>query len=266
MARSMRRAGLDVAAWNRTAATAAPLADDGVRVCDTAEETVRDQDVVVTMLYDADAVLDVMTPLVDRVDGVWLQMSTVGVDGTERVAALAAGHGVTMLDAPVVGTRGPAEQGSLVVLVSGDRSAEPRVRPVLDAVGSRTLWVGDEPGPASALKLAVNSWVGTINAAVGQAVALTRGLGLDPALFLDVIEGGPVGAPYARLKGDQMIAHDYPVAFGLDNVRKDLGLMREAAGRAGVDASLLAAVAGLYDVASAQGHGDDDMAAVHEAF
>jgi 3-hydroxyisobutyrate dehydrogenase len=267
MARVLRRAGHDVTAWNRTSERAAPLAQAGVRVAGTAQEAVADRDAVITMLFDADTVLEVMGPLAGRLDGaVWLQMSTIGVEGTRRAAALADDAGLTLLDAPVVGTRAPAEKGELVVLVAGDRKAEPVVRPLLDAVGARTDWLDDRPGAATALKLVVNAWVGTLNAAVGQSVALARGLGLDPALFLATIDGAPTGTPYAQLKGRQMIEGDYAVSFGLDNALKDLRLIREAAEAGGVDPALLDGALRLYGTASGLGHGGDDMAAVHEAF
>ncbi len=266
MARNLSRAGLEVSAWNRSVEKAQPLAEEGIDVVESAAEAVRGADVVLTMLYDADAVLEVMGPLIGAVEGTWLQMSTIGLEGTERAAELAAGAGVTMLDAPVLGTRQPAEQGQLVVVVSGDGEAIDGVRPVLEAVGSRTMEVGDLPGPASALKLVVNAWVASLNAAVAQSVALARGLGLDPSLFLEAIDGGPTGAPYAQLKGTMMIAGDYPVAFALDNVRKDVGLIREAAESGAVETALIDALLEVYGHAASEGHGAEDMSAVIEGF
>ena len=266
MARSMTREGLEVTAWNRSPEKARPLAEDGIRVAESAAEAVRGADAVITMLYDADAVLEVMGPLVGEVEGTWLQMSTIGPDGTRRAAELAGSAGVTMLDAPVLGTRQPAEQGQLVVVVSGDPEATAEARPVFEAVGARTMEVGDQPGAASALKLVVNAWVASMNAAVAQSVSLARGLGLDPALFLEAIDGGPTGSPYAQLKGKMMIAGDYPAAFALDNVLKDVGLIREAAGAGSVDATMIEALLDLYRKASSAGHGDEDMSAVVEGF
>jgi 3-hydroxyisobutyrate dehydrogenase len=128
------------------------------------------------------------------------------------------------------------------------------------------MWVGDEPGAASRLKLAVNSWVATINAGVGQALALAEGLGVDPRLFLEAIGGGPTDTPYAQLKGGLVLDRAYSPAFAVDNVSKDVGLMVEAASGVGMDTGLLEALAEAYARASAQGHGGEDMAAVAEAF
>ena len=175
--------------------------------------------------------------------------------------------GDRLLDAPVLGTRKPAEDGALVVLVAGTPAAREAAGPVLEAVGSRVVTVGEELGSASALKLACNSWVATINAATGQALALAEAQGVDPALFLEAIAGGPVDTPYAQLKGAVMQSRDWDTpAFAVDGVRKDVGLMLDAAERAGVPDGLLTALLGLYDSASERGHGAADMAAVRSAF
>ncbi len=268
MARSMLRAGLEVSAWNRTRERAEPLAQDGASVAGTAAEAVAGADVVVTMLFDTGSVLDVIrsarTALSE--DAVWLQTSTLGVDGTREAADLAAEVGVGFLDAPVLGTRKPAEDGGLVVLASGDPTLRERVDPVLEAVGSRTLWVGDAAGAASALKLAANAWVLSLTAAVGQSMALAEALGVDPALFLDAIGGGAVDAPYAHLKGKQVLAGEHPVSFTLDGALKDVGLIRAAAESAGVEPGVLAAVERAFQLAHDSGHGEEDMSAVHAAF
>lgn len=267
MARAMRGAGLAVRAWNRTRSKAEPLADDGVTVCDTAREAVDGVDVVVVMLFDADAVLSVLGDAGPAAaDAVWLQCSTVGIEGSDRIAAFAREHDLKVLDTPVLGTKKPAEDGALVVLGAGDPALRDAAQPVLDAIGGRTIWVGEEYGGGSRLKLVCNSWIGSITAALGQAVSLARGLDLDPQLFLDAIGGGASDTPYAQVKGKAMIAGEYPVSFQLDGVRKDLGLIRAAAADHGVSTEVLDAVLGVYDQASERGRGGDDMAAVVEGF
>ena len=118
---------------------------------------------------------------------------------------------------------------------------------------------------ASGLKLACNAWILSITAAAAQSVALADRLGLDPALFLQALDGGPANSPYAQLKGGAMIKGDFTPSFGLDGGRKDLGLILAAAGGAGVDTSLLLGLRSLFDAAAAKGHGDDDLAAVYTA-
>lgn len=266
MARSLLRAGHDVTVWNRTPERAAPLAADGARVADDPAAAVADAEAVLTILFDAGSVLDTMGGL-DLPEGcVWVQAATVGIEGTERVAALASERGWLLLDAPVLGTKGPAEQGALVVLAAGEDRALEAARPVTDAIGSRVVRAGTEPGRAARLKLACNAWVASLTAALGQSVALAEAMGLDPRLFLEAIEGGPVDAPYAHLKGDAMIAADWSPAFAVDGVAKDLGLIRDAARATSTDDTLLSAVLEMFERTSAAGHGADDMAAVRTAF
>ena len=268
MVRSLRRAGIDVNAWNRSAEKAEPLAEDGARVCASAAEAVADADVVVLMLFDTAAVLEVMREALPAAGQgpVWVQASTIGLDGTDEVADLASRFGAPFVDAPVLGTKQPAEQGSLVFLAAGAEELRTRVAPAFEAMGSKTIWVGEEPGRGSALKLVCNSFVGTLTAAVGQSVALATQLGLDPALFLDALDGGASDSPYVHVKGGMMIEQDYPASFALDGVRKDFGLIREAERRSGTSTALTDAVLGRFDAAAEQGHGADDMAAVVTGF
>jgi 3-hydroxyisobutyrate dehydrogenase len=266
MARSLARAGHDVTVWNRTREKAAPLAADGVTIADSVAEAVRGAEVVLTVLFDTDSTAEVARDLVPALDedAVWMQCATLGVDGTRALAEL-AGH--RLLDAPVLGTRKPAEEGNLVVLLSGPETLRDRVSDVCDAIGSRVLVAGDDVGDASALKLACNAWVALLTAGTAQSLALARSLGVDPALFLDAIAGGPVDTPYAAIKGGLMLDHDWETpSFEVDGVVKDLGLMVEAAAREGFPTELLDAVLGLFTEASAAGHGGHDMAAVRSAF
>jgi 3-hydroxyisobutyrate dehydrogenase len=265
MARSLRRAGHEVTAWNRTRAKAQPLADGGITVADTVTEAVQDAEVVITMLFDVDAVLDVVDDLGKalRPEAVWLQSATVGVDGIQRIAERA--DGLALLDAPVLGTKEPAEQGKLVPLVSGDASLIERARPVLDAIGTKTVVAGPRLGDASALKLAANAWVLSITAATAQSLALAGRLGIDPTLFLEAIEGGASDTPYAHVKGKAMLGGDFAPSFGLDGGRKDLGLIADAAAAAAMPTALLDGVRGLFDAAAQSGHGHDDIAAVYSA-
>ncbi|GAA4809381.1 NAD(P)-dependent oxidoreductase [Actinomycetospora chlora] len=268
MARSLLREGHRVTVWNRSTEKAKPLADDGARVADEAADAVADADVVITMLFDADAVAQTMEPVLPRFrDGaVWVQASTVGIEGTDRLAAMARDAGVDFLDAPMLGTKAPAENGQLVVLASGPSSLREKVQPVFDAIGTRTQWVSDTVGDGSRLKLAVNAWIGVMVNGIAQSVALARGLGIDPQQFLDAVDGGAVNAPYVQLKGKAMIDGDYTPSFELDGVIKDTDLIHAALREAGVDGTLATAVRDRLGVASDGGHGEKDMAAVVHAY
>ncbi|HXV92676.1 MAG TPA: NAD(P)-dependent oxidoreductase [Pseudonocardia sp.] len=268
MARNLARAGLRVTVWNRSPEKARPLADAGAAVADDPRSAVAGADVVVTMLFDADSVAEVMAEALPGADPdtVWAQTSTVGLDGTARLARLAGEHGVGFVDAPVLGTRKPAEDGTLTVLAGGPPRLREAVAPVFDAIGSRTVWVGEQPGDGHRLKLVANSWVLSVTAATAQAVALAGGLGLDPRAFLDTIGGGPLDCAYAQLKGAAMIAGEFPPAFTVAGAAKDTALIAEAMRGAGTDPAVMEAMHAAYVAAADAGHAGEDMAAVVRAF
>lgn len=263
MARNLASAGLETRAWNRTAARAAPLADAGVRVCADLAEAVHDADVLVTMLWDADVVEEVLREAGGgwSPDAVLLQTSTVGVEGAGRLAEVAADLGLRYVDAPVQGTKQPAEQGTLVVLASGPEDTRPVLAPVLDAVGSRTLWLG-AAGTGSRLKLATNALVLTVTASLAESLTVASALGVEPAALLDVIAGGPLESPYLANKGQAMLAQDYTPAFAVDGGLKDSGLIASAAAATGLDVPLVRAAGAGFASLSAQGYGGEDIAAL----
>lgn len=265
MARNVAAAGLEVRVWNRTRERAEPLADVAT-VAGSPAEAVRGADVVATMLYDEDAVAETMRQAGDGLGAgtVWLQHATVGAAGSDRLAALADELGVAYVDAPVLGTKEPAEQGTLVVLASGPDEARDRVAPVLDAVGSRTTWLG-AAGAGSRLKLAANAWVLTVVQGVADSLTLTRELGLDPQQFLDVVGGGALDAPYVQLKGAAMIAGSHDPSFALSGGVKDAGLILEAARAAGVEPALMPGVLARMQAAEQAGWGEQDLSATYEA-
>ncbi|MHA3022956.1 NAD(P)-dependent oxidoreductase [Mycobacterium sp. BMJ-28] len=268
MAQSLLRAGIDVTVWNRTPERSRPLAADGAVVASDPVEAVTGADVVVAMLFDAPSTLEVMATVLPSIeaDAVFVQCATIGTDGAAQTAALAAEHGVAFLDCPVLGTKVPAEQGNLVMLASGDPALRERVQPAFDAVGSKTIWVGDEPGPGSQLKIVCNAWISTLAAAIGQSFALAKGFGLDQRLILEAFDGSAAGSPYLQMKGKAIIESSYAPQFSVDGVRKDTGLIHDAISAAGLSTALVDGVRAAFDAASAAGHGDDDMAAVYFGF
>jgi 3-hydroxyisobutyrate dehydrogenase len=267
MARNLLAAGLEVRAWNRSREKAEPLAQDGAEVADDPKDAARGANFLLTMLADADVVEeavggDVLDALAE--DGVWLQMSTVGEAGNERLLRLAADHDVAYVDAPVLGTRQPAEQGQLVVLASGPEEVRQRSGQVFDAVGSKTVWLGDAGG-GSRLKLVVNNWIVGLLGVLAETVAFANATGVDPAKFLETIEGGPLGLPYARLKGTMMIDEDFPTSFSANLARKDAGLVLDAAAARDLRMQIAEAVTARFDEAIQAGHGEEDVAAVYRA-
>jgi 3-hydroxyisobutyrate dehydrogenase len=264
MARNILAAGLPLRVWNRSPAKAAPLGDAGATVAPTPADAVRDADVIVTMLGDAGHVREVMERAADglRPGQAWAQTTTVGVAPLATLAALAAEQGLLLVDAPVLGTRQPAEQGTLLVLAAGAAEARPAVQPVFDAIGRATVWLGDDPAGAAAsrLKLVANSWVLALTAGAAEALALAEGLGVDPQAFLDAVAGGPLDLPYLQLKSKAILARDWTPSFSAANAAKDAELIVAAGEDAGVRLDVAAAAGRRYRRVTDAGRGGDDMA------
>ncbi len=268
IARNLAKSGLDVTAWNRSRDKAEPLTDDGVKVADSPADAAREADAVLTMLTDGQAVEEVMTGgalETMRDDALWLQASTIGVAACERMVEVAGGRGVTIVDCPVIGTKQPAEEGKLIVLAAGAKDVRDRCEPVFDAIGQKTVWF-DRACGGTRMKIVVNSWLLAMTSGLAEAIAVARALDVEPEQFLEILDGAPMGSPYAQMKGKSMIARDYPPAFPLSLAGKDAALVVDAAEANGLDPSIARAVLDRFQRAAEAGHGDEDMAAVHEAW
>src|SRR3954454_14594325 len=268
MARNIAQAGLDVRAWNRSREKAEPLADQGVDVLDTAAEAASGASMVLTILSDADAVTSAMEGSDGVVAGaedgvVWLQMSTIGIEGTERCDALAEEHRLTLVDAPVVGTKEPAEQGKLTVLASGPEDVRERCERIFDAISQKAVWLG-EAGTGTRMKLEVNSWLLSLVEGMAETIAFAEGIDVDPARFLEAISGGPIDNAYAQMKGKMMIERRFEPSFKLELAAKDARLVLDAARRHALDLPMLVAIRSQLEEA-AQEHGERDMAAAYLA-
>jgi 3-hydroxyisobutyrate dehydrogenase len=261
MARNLAGAGIEVHAWNRTREKAEPLEDDGVTVADSPTAAASGADIVITMLSDADAVIDAVDGALEGLEGsaLWIQMSTIGIAGFERCAEAAEGAGVTLVDAPVLGTKQPAEKGELIVLASGPDDARERCTPIFDAVGKKTLWLG-EAGAGSRLKVVTNSWIVALVEGLAETLALAEGIGVDPAKLLEAISDGPLDSGYAQMKGKAMIDRSFEPAFKLSLATKDAGLVREAIERHDLELPVLDAIRTRLEEGAKQ-HGDEDLAA-----
>jgi 3-hydroxyisobutyrate dehydrogenase len=261
MARHIAQSGIELRAWNRTRQKAEPLRSEGVHVCDTAIEAVDGAGVIVTVLADADAVISSVREALPaaRDDALWLQMSTIGEQGTDQCMELASAHELSFLDAPVLGTKQPAEEGTLVILASGPDDARDRVQPILDAVGSKTIWVGDA-GAGTRLKIATNSWVLTVTEGCAETIALAQGLGLDPSLVFEAFDGGALDLPYFRIKGKSIVERKFEPSFSLKLAAKDADLVVQAARRHDLDLPLFATIRERMQEGATE-HGDQDMAA-----
>jgi 3-hydroxyisobutyrate dehydrogenase len=266
MADSALRAGIPVIVWNRTMGAATrDLAERGAQVAASAADAARRAAIVVTMVTDADAVLSIARDqgmLAALAPGaIWAQMSTIGVAGIERVAAMARAErpDVLLLDAPVSGSTDPAEHGQLTIFASGPGEARPRVAPLFGALGQRTIWVGDT-GAGTRLKLVNNTWLAFANEAVAASVALAHRLGLTTGTVLDALGGGPLMSPWQAAKLQRITDGEFSAQFALSLALKDVHLALQAAGDAPLP--VLACLADEWQQAVDRGLGDQDLTVV----
>jgi 3-hydroxyisobutyrate dehydrogenase len=263
MARNLAESGVEVRAWNRSFEKLAELDHGEISRCEDARTAVDGAGVVLTMLSDAEAVGAVMDAAGDAIStgAIWLQMSTIGIESTERCCRRAEREGLVFVDAPVLGTKQPAEEGTLIVLASGAERVRERLEPLFGAIGKRTMWLG-EAGAGSRLKVVINSWIVSVVEGLAETLALAEGVGADPRDFLDAIAEGPLDLPYLRLKARAMLELSFEPSFRLALAAKDTDLAVRAARDAGLKLPMLEAIAVRLGE-GARAHGEEDLAATY---
>ncbi len=265
MATSALRAGIPTIVWNRRPEATRDLAVQGAHIAESAADAARRAAVVVTMVTDTDAVISIARDqgmLAALAPGaIWVQMSTIGVAGTERIATLVSAErpDVTLLDAPVSGSKDPAEQGKLTIFASGPEEVRPRVAALFGALGQRTVWVG-AVGAGTRLKLVANTWLALGAEALAASVALGWQLGLQTETVVDGLGGGPLVSPWQAAKLSRIARDEFSAQFALSLALKDVHLALQAAG----DDRLLAlgGLAREWQRVVDAGFGDEDVTVV----
>jgi 3-hydroxyisobutyrate dehydrogenase len=237
-ARRASGAGLIVTGWDRAPEHATALAADGVREARSPADAAAGADVVVTMVTDADAVLSVMRDqgafAAMPAGATWAQMATIGLDGIQQSERLAATRPeITLVDAPVSGSKATAEAGKLIVLASGDRErANPATARFFSSIATQTHWLGPV-GSGTRMKLLLNAWLAVVNEGVAEVVGLADVLGVPPRQFTAVVTGGPLVPPWALAKIEKIANQKTAeTEFPLRWAEKDVRLALDAAGDA----------------------------------
>jgi 3-hydroxyisobutyrate dehydrogenase len=265
MAASALRAGIPAIVWNRRVEATRDLAEQGADVAETAAEAVRRAAIVVTMVTDADAVISIARDqgmLAALAPGaIWAQMSTIGVAGIDRVADLVTRErsDVILLDAPVSGSKEPAERGQLTIFASGPDQARARVTPLFDAIGTHTIWVGDT-GAGTRLKLVNNTWLAFAAESVAASLALARRLGLHTETVAQALRPGPLVSSWQTAKLQRIADGEFSAQFALSLALKDVRLALEAAGDERLPT--LACLATEWQGAVDQGLGGQDLTVI----
>jgi 3-hydroxyisobutyrate dehydrogenase len=268
IARNLAAAGLRTTVWDRSPDAVAALTAAGATTAPSPQQAVRNAQVVITMLPTAQVVESVIfsggVAQAFAAGAVWAQMGTIGIEATTEMAARLAESrpDVLYVDAPVSGSKGPAEAGQLLILASGPAAAEPVADPVFAAIGRKTVWLGPA-GQGSAMKLVVNAYMSILIEGVAEALELSGRLGIDTEALAQAIEGGPLDAPIADAKLHKMQSGDYAAEFPLEWALKDVDLAVSAA--AGDRLPLLEALSAQWRAAVQAGHGRDDISAARLA-
>ncbi|MFK8257314.1 NAD(P)-dependent oxidoreductase [Erwinia sp. AnSW2-5] len=263
-AANLLKKSFHVSGWNRTRARGEDLIAAGLILCDTPEHAVADAEVIIVMLSDGDTTLATCAQILSllKPGAVLCQMGTIGVDATQQLidSIHQQRPDVVLLDAPVSGTKAPAEQAQILVLASGDRQRATAIEPVFAAISKGAKWLG-EAGAGSKMKLVANAWLVSVMQGVAESTQLAQQFGFTPDDFWQVLDGGPLAAPYVKGKLAMIAAGEYPAQMQLTWALKDARLALDAAGDRPMP--VLHTIATQWQGAVDAGYGDKDLSVVY---
>ncbi|HEY0395681.1 MAG TPA: NAD(P)-dependent oxidoreductase [Candidatus Elarobacter sp.] len=267
-ARRLLGSRMPVRVWDVSHGAAARLAGAGAEVADTPEDAVRDAAVVITMVPTIASIQDTMPRTLPamRPGAIWLQMSTIGVEGTERAIALAREHrpDVVFVDAPVSGSKAPAEEGSLLILASGPPAALHALAPIFAVLGRKTMhW--DDAGTGSRMKLVLNTWLAVLGEGIAETAALAQSLRVSLDDVSACLSSTALNAPWALAKLDKIERYAFDPDFSLALATKDLHLALDGAARGHQRLPLAESIRVQWDGALAAGLGNRDVAGAYLA-
>ncbi|WP_147197973.1 NAD(P)-dependent oxidoreductase [Pantoea sp. CCBC3-3-1] len=250
--------------WNRTKARGEDLQSAGLQLVDTPDAAVRQADVVISMLADAattESVLQQATAALKK-QAIVVQMGTIGVESTEKLIAHFSEQrpDVVLLDAPVSGTRTPAQNAQIVVLASGDRERAAHVEPVFAAISKGTKWLG-KAGAASRMKLVVNAWLISMVQGLAESTQMAEEFGFTPDEFWNVLDGGPLAVPYVKGKLEMIKEGSYDPQMHLTWALKDVNLALAAAKNSELPGLNL--ISEVWQDAVDAGYGEKDLSVIY---
>ncbi len=264
-AANLLKKGFVVRGWNRTRAKGEDLLSAGLQLSDTAAQAVDGADVVIAMLSDGDTTRQTLNAARDALKqgATVCQMGTIGVEATDALIAeyAAARPDVLFIDAPVSGTKAPAENAQILVMASGDQSKAQAAEQVFAAIGKGTQWLG-AAGASSRMKLVVNSWLIGLMQSLAESTRLAEEFGFSTDDLWKVLDGGPLAAPYAKAKLAMIASGDFTPQMHLMWALKDAKLALDAAGDNSLPA--LANIVDVWQQAVDAGYGEQDLAAVYQ--
>ncbi|XP_057789639.1 glyoxylate/succinic semialdehyde reductase 1 [Salvia miltiorrhiza] len=260
--------GFKVTVWNRTLSRCDELLEHGATIGETPAAVIKKCKYTIAMLSDPAAALSVVF---DK-DGVleqigsgknYIDMSTVDAETSSKISEAITSKGGCFLEAPVSGSKKPAEDGQLVILAAGEKALYDAALPVFDVLGKKSFYLG-QVGNGAKMKLVVNMTMGSMMNAFSEGIVLADKSGLDPQTLLDVLDLGAIANPMFKMKGPSMIQGKYPPAFPLKHQQKDMRLALALGDEHSVAMPVAAAANEAFKKARSIGLGDLDFSAVHE--
>ncbi len=266
MASNLLKAGFPLLVWNRTPAKMEPLLRLGAKGAKSPAQAAADSEIVITMVSqpkDVEAIALGPEGIVEGIKSgsVYLDMSTVSPATSRKLAGAVATKHAEFLDAPVVGSKGPATEGKLVILVGGLPTTLERCRPILGAMGQTIVHAGGV-GTGSALKLATNLMLAHLVAGFAEGLLLVQKAGIDPKRFLEVLEASTFHSPWYQTKGVGMVKREFAPHFALKHMHKDLRLMAELGGDVNAALPVTKAIERLFAASEASGRGELDYSSI----
>ncbi len=270
MAKALKRKGFHVAVWNRSPEKSAPLKAAGIAIAPGVAQLTKQVDAICTCVSDVAALEEVALGAAGIVPSaqsglLFIDFSTVSVPLIKRIGDECATMGIDFADAPVTGSKNGAENATLTLMTGCDEATYKRATPIFAAVGTKTIYCGPL-GTGTQVKLAGNALIASMLQSFCEGLLLTTKAGVDPRIFLEVIQNSGFRSPYFEFKGASILARDFSTHFSIDLMHKDLMLFLENAAQHKVPTPSASAVREVYALARAAGKGELDIGAVLTVF
>lgn len=268
MAENLIQNGFELVVYNRSKDKAAGLLEKGAKWAGSPKEVAEQADILFTMLANPGVVEEVALAedgfLNQLASGkLWVDCSTVDPSFTRRMASEADKRGIRFMDAPVTGSRVPAQKGELVFLVGGSKEDLRQIEPMLRVMGKEVVHQG-EIGQGTSMKVIINLMLAQSMAAFAEAVSLGEALGLDKETVVDTLLNGPTTAPFLKGKKDKVMSGDFSADFPLEHMQKDMQLVSQAAFERDLSLPIANVAKEVYMMAKQRGLGKQDFSAVYQ--
>lgn len=266
MAANILKAGYPLTVYNRTADKAEPLARQGAKVAASPKALAQESDIIITMVTGPEAIYELLfgpegAAAAFGPEQVFINMSSVSPSFTLELGKELAPTAIRLVDAPVSGTKKPAEDAQLVILASGNKQRVQDLEPLFLTMGKKVIYCG-KTGQGSMMKMFINLLLGLMMEGFAEALNFGRLGGLDLEAMLEVVASGAMNAPMFQVKASNIKEKNYPAAFPLKHLAKDAKFVVDTAYETGAPVPAGQMLLHLYRLGVAKGWGDEDISAI----